>query len=99
MCFYSLYQARYLKFSLFHALAFMLTGPIAAKIFGFVELAVFYILIVFIPANLNNWILFHCAYVLFGLAVLPLLLRVRRYRRTELSEVYGRFPRRNSVWP
>ncbi len=99
MYFYSLYRGHYLKFSFPQAITFMLAGPIAAAYFGFIEVSALYLLILFVPEDPQHWLLFHGAYVLFGLAMLPILMKIRRYRRANFSDIRGRFQKCNSVWP
>ena len=99
MYFYSSRQARYLKFTLFHFAGFFITGPLSAALHGFVAFSILYLFILFLPPDISYFLIFHIAYVITGLTVLPILMRMRRYRRTNYSEIYGRFPKRNSVWP
>ena len=99
MYYFSLYRARYLKFSFLHVLAFLLTGPIAAARYGFIEIAVIYLVVLIIPFDPYHLLLFHGTYVLLGIVMFPILMKIRNYRRTDHSEIYGRFTKGNSVWP
>ena len=98
MYYYSLYQQRYLKLSFIPIIIFLVFGPIAALGFGFVEISALYAVVIFLSSESSHLILFHLGYLILGVFLIPLSLRMRNYQRANQSDVIGRFPRRFTLW-
>lgn len=96
--FYSLRRVQYLRISAFHIVAFLLFGPIAAALFGTLEIALLYLLVLIVPPEPALLILFHVVYLVAGAPLFWLSMRIRHYQHAPGSEVRGRFRRRATLW-
>lgn len=96
--FYSTRRVQYLRISAFHIVAFLVFGPIAAAVYGALEIALLYLLILVVPPEPVLLVLFHIVYLVAGASLFWLSLRIRHYQYAPGSEVRGRFRRRATMW-
>lgn len=96
--FYSIRRVQYLRITALHILAFLLFGPLAAAVFGLLEIAALYLLVLLLPPEPALLVLFHVGYLLAGVMLFAFSMRVRHYQYAPESEVRGRFRRRATLW-
>ncbi len=96
--FYSTRRVQYLRITAFHIVAFLLFGPIAAEVYGALEIALLYLLVLIVPPEPAQLAMFHIVYLVAGVALFWLSLRIRHYQYAPGSEVRRRFRRRATLW-
>jgi hypothetical protein len=87
-----------LRITAFHIAAFLLFGPIAAAVYGALEIALLYLLVLIVPPEPAMLILFHIGYLVAGASLFWFSMRIRHYQYAPGSEVRGRFRRRATLW-
>ncbi len=73
-------------------------GPIAAAVYGALEIALLYLLVLVVLPEPALLILFHIGYLVVGAAAFWFSLRMSHYQFAPGSEVPGRFRRRATLW-
>ena len=96
--FYSTRRVQYLRISALHFVAFLLFGPIAAAVYGALEIAMLYLLVLIVPPEPALLSLFHIVYLVAGAPLFWFSMRIRHYQQAPGSEVRGRFRRRATLW-